>query len=201
MASAGDRTAFLLEEPKRLRVAELCSQQPRSDGELAQLLDVAIGALSAPKTMRGKRWGALVPAGKGGPRGAQLYSLDPSWRPAVKAAREQLDLQVPHAVSNVLATSDLLLVRLNSLKDACRSLSDPWPEIRWAAPVQGEGMGLMLCVSRLDQARSVTRVITRLSDEGVEVGRLSIDEPLSAADLAAWAQQVLTDGGSPLLPE
>jgi hypothetical protein len=200
MSLRSDRTAFLLEDPKRLRVAELCAQQPRSHGELAELMGITPGALSAPTTMRGSRWAALVPAGRGGRRGAQLWRLNRPWRPAVRDARCELDRGVPDQVEGAFAGNDLLLVPLSSIENACRALSDPLQELRWAASIQGEGLGLMLCMSQADHGRAVARVIRRLSAQGVAVPvRLSVEEPMGADALAAWARSVLEDGAPPAL--
>jgi hypothetical protein len=196
MASEADRIAFLLEDPKRLRIAEWCASSPCSHGELAERLGEDYGALSAPRTMGLPRWKALIRAGKGGPRNAQLYRLSKTWNSAVVAARQELNRQTSAQVEGILNQADLLMIRLAGVKGACRALQAERSEIRWAAGVQGEGVGLMLCVSRDDQSRATMRLISRLGDEGVEPVRISIDAPMSSEALASWARDVLDDGAS-----
>jgi hypothetical protein len=195
MPSLDDRIEFLLEDPKRLRVAELCDQEARTHNELAGLLGGEPGAVSAPTTMRKPHWRALIKAGTGGSRGARLWRLNQAWRPAVGEARRRLEQCADEAVIQTLADNDLLLVHLSSIGNACRALREPIPEVRWAAAVQGEGLALMLCIPRSDGGKAVARVVARLAEHGVAVpARLSIAEPISRDALAAWARDVVDQG-------
>lgn len=197
MALKADRTRFLLKDEKRLRIAEWCARQPLSHSELAKRLGADYGSISAPRTMAGAKWKALLPAGKGGSWKAQLYKLNPAWKQAVREARQQVDLDAISGVKAALGDVDLLLVRLNDLAGACRVLAEIRSEVDWVAPVRGESIGLVIGISRGDGDVATARMVTAMVERSVAPGRLTIGDVLNREEAADWSQRVLANEQEP----
>jgi DNA-binding transcriptional ArsR family regulator len=191
MPMAQDRILFLSKRT-RLRIAELCRDEPRTIGELAAALGRDPGSLSQPRTM--VRRGVLKEASRPLPSGrdARTYRLDRQWRPALEEALRRAPAAVP------ASGQDLLLVPLSEVKRAATALAEGVDMVEWGAEVRGGTAGLLLAVRRDATDTGTVEVLDRLGDVAPSVVPLHLVRSMSAAQLQKWAETLA--GGAPALP-
>lgn len=194
MTKALDRTAFL-SDPTRFKIAEFCSGEGRSLGEIAARLGRSSGSLSQPETMR-KRKALLTTTRRGadGRGGTKVFRLNPVWRDAVAMARTRQRPELP-------ATSqDLLLVPLADTPAACTVIASGVDEIEWAARLVGESFGLLVAPTPDASGASTVRVLKALGPAGQQVKRLHLREVMSPARLHDWSRAIAASRGGNELP-
>jgi len=184
MSKRVDRTRFL-SDPIRLRIAELCRDQPRTRAELATALGRDAGSLSQPRTMANR--GALeersrAKASDGRP--AKVYRLKKSWQPALKSAREQQQPAWPED------GQDLLLIPLANTADACAAIARGIPDIEWGAPVRGGAAGIVIAPLQGRNGAGTLRVLKALGGVAPQIMALHLGAPMSASALREWSRQV-----------
>lgn len=187
MSEREDRIRFL-SDPIRLRIAELCHHEWRTQGELSTELGREAGSLSQPRTMA--RRGALEErprstASSG--RRAKTYRLKKSWGSALETAMEQQRPAWPEP------GQDLLIIPLADTADACAAIAKGIPDIEWGATVRGGIAGLVLAPTPRPNGVGRIRALKALRGVAPQVMALQLDPPMSGSALREWSSQVVAN--------
>jgi DNA-binding transcriptional ArsR family regulator len=176
-----DRTRFL-EEPTRLRIAELCRDEALSLAEIAAELGRQPGSLSQHRTMLD--WEALVagePRASDGRGQAKTYRLNNDWEEALVEARRRRRPSWPDA------RQELLLVPLADVPAACAAIAEGIADVDWGAEVRGGMSGLVLAPAL--GGGSTVRVIERLREIAPRVVPLQLGDVMGPGELREWSRE------------